>query len=57
MTQTFADWTAYDDWLIKNYNEFAVFELNENDDHTVTAQYREKNPDAGKSGEGKKEGK
>lgn len=57
MTQTFADWTAYDDWLIKNYNEFAVFELNENDDHTVTAQYREKNLDAEKSGEKKKENK
>ena len=43
MKETFADWTAYDDWLIKNYNDFAVYKLDENEDHTITAEYRDKN--------------
>jgi hypothetical protein len=54
MKETFADWTAYDDWLIKNYNDFAVYKLDENEDHTITAEYRNKNGDAPKPAEEKK---
>lgn len=52
MTQNFENWTAYDDWLIKNYNDYEIYNLNENDDHTITAEYREKKSDNEK-GEGK----
>ncbi len=44
MKETFENWTADDDWLIKNYNDYAVYKLDENEDHTITAEYREKNP-------------
>ncbi len=31
ITKEFPNWTEYDDWLIQNYNDFAVVNLNEAD--------------------------
>ena len=30
MTMSFNSWTEYDDWLIANYQDFAVYKVNEN---------------------------
>lgn len=29
MTMTFENWTAYDQWLIANYEQYAVYKVNE----------------------------
>jgi len=29
MTMEFNDWTAYDNWLVQNYDEFSVYNINE----------------------------
>lgn len=26
---TFSSWTEYDDWLVQNYNDNAIYEVNE----------------------------
>lgn len=31
MTQIFDSWTEYDNWLMQNYNDFSVSDLNEVD--------------------------
>lgn len=31
MTQTFDDWTSYDDWLIENYSLYNIHKVNEVD--------------------------
>ena len=41
MTQSFDNWTTYDDWLIQNYDKYAVTNLNEQDGKIV-AEYMEK---------------
>lgn len=38
MTQTFNSWTEYDNWLIKNYDKYAITSLNENEGK-ITAEY------------------
>ena len=35
MKMEFNSWTDYDDWLIKNYNDFAVTSVNEVDGKIV----------------------
>lgn len=45
MTETFTDWTAYDAWLVKNYEQFSVYKLDETDG-TITAEYRSRNGSA-----------
>lgn len=42
MTQEFESWTAYDDWLVQNYNNYDILELNEIDGKIV-ARYEDKN--------------
>lgn len=29
MTENFESWTAYDDWLIKNYAQFSIYKLDD----------------------------
>lgn len=41
MTQTFDNWTDYDNWLIQNYDKYAVTNLNE-ENGKVTAEYMDK---------------
>ncbi len=43
MTETFKNWTAYDEWLVLHYNDVTVEKLEENPDKSVTATYQEKN--------------
>ena len=31
MTQSFESWTAYDDWLIENYQNYNIYSVNEID--------------------------
>lgn len=35
MTESFDNWTDYDNWLIKHYEEFAMISLNEKDGKVV----------------------
>ena len=42
MTKEFGSWTEYDDWLIENYNEFAVYRIGEAADGKITAEFRDK---------------
>lgn len=42
MTETFQNWTAYDEWLVQHYNDVVVDRLDENGDGTVTAEWRDK---------------
>lgn len=42
MTQTFPNWTEYDEWLIANYDKYNITELNENENHEVVAVYEDK---------------
>lgn len=42
LTQTFNTWTEYDDWLIQNYNDYEIVNLNENENKTVTVEYEKK---------------
>ena len=37
----FSTWTEYDDWLIQNYNDYAVVNLNEADGK-IKAEYVKK---------------
>lgn len=39
MTLTFENWTAYDEWLIKNYSEFQVYKITENEDKSIVIEY------------------
>ncbi len=41
MTQTFSNWTEYDNWLVKNYEQYAITSVNE-ENSTVTAEFIEK---------------
>lgn len=41
MTQTFSSWTEYDNWLIKNYDKYAITSVNENEGK-VTAGFIDK---------------
>ncbi len=41
MTQTFSSWTDYDNWLIQNYDKYAVISLDENSGK-ISAEYIEK---------------
>lgn len=41
MTQSFSSWTEYDNWLVQNYEKYAVTSLNE-EAGNVTAEYVEK---------------
>ena len=45
MTETFSDWTSYDAWLVKNYEQYAVYKLDEKDGKVV-AEYRDKSTTA-----------
>lgn len=41
MTRTFNGWTEYDNWLIQNYDKFAITSLNE-EQGKITAEYMDK---------------
>ena len=41
MTQTFTNWTDYDNWLVLNYEQYAVISLNE-ENSIITAEYIKK---------------
>lgn len=41
MTETFSDWTSYDAWLVKNYEQYAVYKLDEIDGKIV-AEFRDR---------------
>ncbi len=41
MTQSFSSWTEYDNWLVKNYEQYAIVSVNE-EDGKVNAEYVEK---------------
>ena len=41
MTESFDTWTAYDNWLIQNYEKYAMTSLNEIDGKVVV-EYVEK---------------
>jgi hypothetical protein len=38
MTQTFDNWTDYDNWLVQNYEQFAIYQLDQVDGK-IQAQY------------------
>ena len=38
MTETFDNWTCYDDWIVANYKEYDVYKLDEVDGKVV-AEY------------------
>jgi len=55
MTQAFDNWTAYDDWLIKNYNDYDFLSLNEDENtHKVIVEYEPKAGSDSKENEEKK---
>lgn len=39
---SFANWTEYDDWLVKNYSENSIFKVNEIDGK-IEIEYCDKN--------------
>lgn len=41
MTETFTDWTEYDNWIVKNYEQFAFYKVDEADGKII-AEYRAK---------------
>ena len=41
MTEVFENWTAYDDWLIENYNSYYIYSVEESDGK-VYIEYCEK---------------
>ncbi len=41
MTEVFENWTAYDDWLIENYNSYDIYSVEESDGK-VCIEYCEK---------------
>lgn len=41
MTEVFENWTAYDDWLIENYNSYDIYSVEESDGK-VHIEYCEK---------------
>ncbi len=41
MTETFENWTDYDNWLTQNYEAYAIINLNESDGKIV-AEYMDK---------------
>lgn len=41
MTRTFNGWTEYDNWLIQNYDKFAITSLNE-EQGKISAEYMDK---------------
>ena len=45
ITQEFPDWTTYDNWLIKNNNNYSITSLNEVDGKIV-AVYFDKQADS-----------
>nr|WP_318716972.1 hypothetical protein [uncultured Treponema sp.] len=50
ITQEFPDWTTYDNWLIKNNNNYSITSLNEVDGKIV-AVYFDKQADSAENGE------
>ena len=42
MKETFDNWTSYDDWLIQNYDKYAIFNL-EDKDGKIFIEYCDKN--------------
>ena len=50
ITQEFPDWTTYDNWLIKNNNNYSITSLNEVDGKIV-AVYFDKQSDSAENGE------
>ena len=50
ITQEFPDWTTYDNWLIKNNNNYSITNLNEVDGKIV-AVYFDKQADSAENGE------
>ncbi len=43
MTEIFENWTAYDEWLVQNYNDVTVEKLEEREDKTISASFQKKN--------------
>ncbi len=41
MTQSFSSWTEYDNWLVQNYEQYAIVCVNE-ENGKVNAEYIEK---------------
>ncbi len=41
MTDTFPNWTEYDDWLIANYDKYSIYKLEDNNG-SITIEYVEK---------------
>ena len=41
MTQTFENWTEYDDWLIQNYDAYSIYKVDEKDGK-IFVEYMEK---------------
>lgn len=43
MTLDFNDWTAYDNWLVENYEEFDITKVNENEQTSkIEIEYEKK---------------
>ena len=38
MTLDFANWTAYDEWLIENYDKYAIYKIDDNNGK-ITIEY------------------
>lgn len=41
MTQTFDNWTEYDNWLIVNYDKYAIYNIIDSEGR-ITAEYMDK---------------
>jgi hypothetical protein len=39
MTEKFENWTAYDEWLVKNYKEYEIIAVNEQEDKSIVAEF------------------
>jgi len=42
MTEVFANWTEYDDWIVAHYKDYDVYSLNEIEDGKVKAEFCDK---------------
>ncbi len=41
MTAQFENWTAYDEWLVQNYDKYSIYKVDEVDGKIVI-EYKEK---------------
>ena len=41
LTQSFDDWTSYDEWLIQNYNDYGITSVEE-ENGKINIKYMEK---------------